>query len=225
MKSLIDIIYPRLCPVCGRVLLRGEKHLCLNCLSELPLTYFWSWKENPAEQIFWGRVYFERVASLILYRSESPYRSIIHEFKYNNQVTLGRFMGSMLGKRLKESGQYNNIDVIIPVPLHPLKKWKRGFNQAEVIARAISKEMEIPVLTGVLVRSRFTATQTKNDPQHRWRNVEKAFKIRNSKKIEGSGILLVDDVLTTGATLEACGTALLKAKGSRVSVATLAFVE
>ena len=131
----------------------------------------------------------------------------------------------MLGKRLKESGFFSSIDVIVPVPLHPLKKWRRGFNQANVIAKAIGKELNVPVLNGVLVRTNFTTTQTTKDPQHRWSNVEKAFKVRRADKIKGRHILLVDDVLTTGATLEACGTILLKAEGSLVSVATLAFVE
>lgn len=211
--------------MCGRVLLREERHLCLDCLSSLPFTYFWNWKDNPAEQIFWGRVYFQRVASLILYRDESPYRSIIHQFKYNRQVSLGRYLGSMLGKRLKESEPFNGIDAIIPVPLHPFKKWKRGYNQANIIAKAIGKELNVPVLNGILVRTTFTSTQTTKDPQHRWKNVEKAFKLRRGDRIKGCHILLVDDVLTTGATLEACGTALLKAEGCTVSVATLAFVE
>jgi ComF family protein len=207
------------------VLLREERHLCLDCLSSLPFTYFWNWKNNPAEQIFWGRVYFQKVASLILYRDESPYRSIIHQFKYNRQISLGRYFGSMLGKRLKESGFFNSIEVIVPVPLHPLKKWKRGYNQANVIAKAIGKELGVPVLNGVLVRTSFTSTQTTKDSQHRWKNVEKAFKLRRGERIKGRHVLLVDDVLTTGATLEACGTALLKAEGCIVSVATLAFVE
>lgn len=131
----------------------------------------------------------------------------------------------MLGKRLKESDPFKDIDVIIPVPLHPFKKWKRGYNQANVIAKAIGKELEIPVLNGILVRTTFTSTQTTKDPLHRWKNVEKAFKLRRGDRIKGFHILLVDDVLTTGATLEACGTALLRAEGCTVSVATLAFVE
>ena len=131
----------------------------------------------------------------------------------------------MLGKRLKESECFSSVDVIIPVPLHPFKRWKRGYNQANVIAKAIGKELDIPVLNGVLVRTSFTSTQTTKDPQHRWINVEKDFKLRRGDRIKGCHILLVDDVLTTGATLEACGTALLKAEGCMVSVATLAFVE
>jgi len=134
-------------------------------------------------------------------------------------------MGEMLAKRLLESGLYNDIDMIVPVPLHPLKRWKRGYNQATIIAEALGKAMGRPVEERVLGRKKFTSTQTKKDSISRWDNVAEAFSIKNGSKFDGKHVLLVDDVLTTGATLEACGQHILKQEGCRLSIVTLAYVE
>lgn len=221
----LDLLFPRVCPVCGRLLLRREKYLCLSCLCDLPYSFFWSWPNNPAEVCFWGRLNIVRASSLLIYREESPYRKIIHSFKYKSNRGLGRLMGEMLAKRLLESGLYSDVDLIVPVPLHLLKVWKRGYNQASIIAEALGKAMGKPVVEGVLVRRKFTSTQTKKDAINRWENVAEAFSIKNSSKICGKHVLLVDDVLTTGATLEACGQHILKQEGCRLSIVTLAYVE
>ena len=134
-------------------------------------------------------------------------------------------MGEMLARRLVESGLYNEIDLIIPVPLHFLKKWKRGYNQASILAKSIGKLLNKPVEERALTRKKFTSTQTKKDSIHRWENVFGAFSLRRSSLIEGKHILLVDDVLTTGATLEACGQHILKLENCRLSIVTLAYVE
>lgn len=222
---LLDLLLPRICPVCGRLLLRKERYLCLSCLADLPLSFFWSWPDNPAEVRFWGRLDIVRASSLLIYREESPYKKIIHLFKYNNFKGLGSFMGEMLARRLSESRLYNDIDIIIPVPLHPLKKWKRGYNQSSILAKSIGKILNVPVEERALKRRRFTATQTKKDAQHRWENVKSAFIIKNRGLIEGKHVLLVDDVLTTGATLEACGEHIMQCEGCRLSIVTLAYVE
>lgn len=222
---ILDLLFPRVCPVCGRLLLRRERYLCLSCLADLPFSFFWSWPNNPSEVCFWGRLNIVRAASLLIYREESPYRKIIHAFKYNGNKGLGRHMGEMLARRLRESGLYNDIDVIVPVPLHPLKKWKRGYNQATIIAEAIGRVLGKPVEERVLRRKKFTSTQTKKDSISRWDNVAEAFSIKNGSKFTGRHVLLVDDVLTTGATLEACGQHILKQEGCRLSIVTLAYVE
>ncbi len=221
----LDLLFPRVCPVCGRLLLRREKYLCLSCLSDLPLSYYWSWPNNPAEVCFWGRLNIVRASSLLIYRGESPYKKIVHSFKYEGNRGLGEFMGEMLARRLVESGLYGDIDLIIPVPLHPLKKWKRGYNQASVLAKSIGKLLNKPVEEKALIRRKFTSTQTKKDAIHRWENVMNAFSLKNKTFIEGKHILLIDDVLTTGATLEACGQHILKLESCRLSIVTLAYVE
>ncbi|MFA6335289.1 MAG: ComF family protein [Bacteroidales bacterium] len=222
---LLDLLFPRVCPVCGRLLLRRERYLCLSCLADLPLSFYWSWPNNPAEICFWGRLNIVRASSLLIYREGSPYKKIIHSFKYNGNRGLCVFMGEMLARRLAESKLYEDIDAIVPVPLHPLKKWKRGYNQSSVLAKSIGKYLKKPVVEGVLVRNKFTPTQTKKDALHRWENVMNAFSLKNSSLIEGKHILLVDDVLTTGATLEACGQHIMKCTNCRLSIVTLAYVE
>ena len=225
MRELSDILFPRICPVCGVILNGAEREICLDCLSSLPLTYFWLRADNPAAELFWGRVYFQRAASLFFYNDGSPYKHLIHNFKYKGRKETGVLLGRMLGKRLRESGLYTDIDFVAAVPLHPLKHWSRGYNQAGIIAEAVARELGVKVLKGALRRRSFTATQTSKNAQERWSNVSGVFRLARRRDVEKRHILLVDDVLTTGATLETCGHALLEAEGCKVSVATLAFVE
>jgi ComF family protein len=225
VRDLADLILPRVCPVCRENLSGVEREICLDCLSSLPYTYFWSYKNNPAEELFWGKVYFQRASSLFFYGDDSPYRHLVHELKYNGRSGIGTLLGSMLGRRLKDSGYYNDIDFVVSVPVHPFKYWMRGYNQATIIAKAVAGELNVNVIKGALSKRAFASSQTKMDPENRWKNAVESFSLASASKVEGKHILLIDDVLTTGATLEACGSALLCADGCRVSVATLAFVE
>ncbi len=222
---LADLLFPRICPVCGEILNRRERGLCLGCYCDLPLTFFWNWRDNPAEQLFWGRLYTEACASLIFYREDCPYKAIIHDFKYNSRRDLGDYLSSLLAQKLITSGRFSEIDLIVPVPLHWYKRWKRGFNQSQIIANSLSRILGIPVANNVLKRKRFTSTQTRKTHDQRWRNVCGAFELKNIESIAGKHILLVDDVLTTGATLDACGNIILALDGCKVSIATLALVE
>lgn len=216
---------PRICPVCGRVLLRRERYLCLKCSFEIPLTYFWTWSGNPAEERFSGRVGFVHASSLFYYRDESPYKNLIHNFKYKGSRKLGAYMGELLGEKLLHCGIYDDVDIIIPVPLHPFKRWKRGYNQAEIIAREVGKVLRKPVNASLLIRKRYTKSQTKKDALQREKNVSGAFRVRFDYLLKGRHVLLIDDVLTTGATLGACALEILSVEGCRVSFATLAFAE
>ena len=211
--------------MCGRILLKGERYLCLKCSSEMPLTYFWTWSGNPAEERFSGRVDFVHASSLFYYRDESPYKNLIHLFKYKGRGKLGAYLGELLGEKLLQSGIYDDVDIIIPVPLHPFKKWKRGYNQAEIIARKVAEVLRKPVEVSLLTRRRYTRTQTKKDALQREKNVSAAFRLGSGYMLKGRHVLLVDDVLTTGATLRACALEILGVEGCRVSFATLAFAE
>ena len=240
LRALADLFFPRCCAVCGDPLRLHEKHLCTCCLAELPYTCFWKYGDNPVEAVFVGRTYIEFGCSLFYYTDS--YRMMVHQLKYNSNVEIGLWLGQKLGEKLTErlgekSGEklsghnvhYVPIDYIVPVPLHWRKQWKRGYNQSEVIARGIVAGLghRPEILTDLLKRKRFTNTQTHKDKLDRWSNVCNAFEInrRPVPDLAGKHVLLIDDVLTTGATLDACANLLKQHCGCKVSIATLAFVE
>lgn len=222
---MLFLFFPPLCAVCQRLLVRGESVLCIGCLSDLPLSYFWVWEENPAFLELYKMIEVERVASLMLYRSDSEWRFPIYLFKYEGKLVVGRLLSRLLGERLKESSW--EVDLIIPLPLHPIKRWIRGFNQAEVIAREVAKVLRVPCEMRAVRRKRYTFTQTKRGKSERERAMIGAFAIKRGGRelLAGKRVLLIDDLLTTGATMEACGRVLLEGGVKELSVATLAYVE
>lgn len=234
VRLLFDLFCPRICAVCGVPLNCHEQHFCLECFADIPLTYFWNMEETAAERVFWGRCRIERVHSLFYYTDN--WRKAVHQIKYGGNTSLGLYLGGMLGAKIASSGICIPIDYIVPVPLHWRKRYKRGYNQAEIVARGIgkaflsgSRRASVPkILPNLLRRKSFTATQTAKDRINRWHNVSRAFEPNPRCRTlppAGSHILLVDDVLTTGATLEACASILVEELGCRVSIATLAYVE
>lgn len=230
LKCFGDLIFPRKCEVCGRLLPVDVEYLCDDCLEDMPLTYYWDWPENPAEKKLWVRTHLHRVIPLFFYTRESQYITLIHKIKYRGNIRLGHYMGSLLGEKIKRA--LPDVDYIVPVPLHPLRKWRRGYNQAEVIARGVAEAMFGPsdasdrVLTDLLKRTRYTRTQTRRKMDDKWSNVANAFCLHPTKNLSGKHILIIDDVLTTGSTAEAAYTALTKVcKDCKISFATLGYVE
>ena len=215
--------------MCGGFLDTEERYVCAECLKDMPLTYFWSWRGNPAEQILWARTYLEGVVSLFYYSRDNDYKELLHAVKYSGNLAMGRWLGRILGEKMREAA-YPLPDVIVPVPLHWRRKWKRGYNQAEVIARGISEGLsgDIPVLTDILRRVRYSTSQTRMSVGSKWENVSGSFvlidNITAAERLSGRHVLLVDDVLTTGATVEACWDALRVIPDIRVSYASIAFV-
>ena len=223
--GLGDIFFPEICPVCKRALVGEEKYVCLRCFIDLPYSHFWSWRDNPAEVMLKELMSIEAAVSLFVYRRESGWKDLIYKFKYRNDKILGRWLSKLLGEKLVESGMAEDIDMIVPVPLHPLKKWKRGFNQTEVIAKELGKILwRASVEKNVLKRVRYSSSQTVKGRQTREAAVSGAF-VLSRCSIEGKHILLVDDVLTTGATLTACGREILSVPRTKLTIATLAYVE
>jgi len=221
--DFISLLFPRLCYACGDHLMRNEKLICTECFVVIPRTNYHYEEDNPVAQLFWGRCKIERAAAFSYYNKGSRIRKLIHNLKYNGVKEIGYELGRIYGLSLKESGFTNDIDLIIPVPLHPSKKRVRGFNQSEIISSGIADAAGLTVDIKSLVRTMVSATQTKRSRYERWTNVEGIFQVIDPQEITGKHILLVDDVITTGSTIESCTNELLKIEGVKVSIAALAF--
>jgi ComF family protein len=221
--DFISLLFPRLCYGCGDHLLRNENLICTECFVKIPRTDYHSKEENPVAQLFWGRCHLERAAAFSFYSKGSRIRNLIHNLKYKGIKEIGNELGRIYGLSLKSSGFSDGIDLIIPVPLHRAKQRLRGFNQSEMISAGIAQATGLEVDTVSLLRITGSATQTKRSRYERWTNVEGIFRVTDSSGIEGKHILLVDDVITTGSTIESCANELLKVDGVKVSVVALAF--
>jgi len=224
-QGFVSIFYPRTCAACGNVLFHNENVLCLNCLADLPRTGFHHITDNDVARIFWGRIPIAHATSFIYFTRDSRYRQILHELKYNGQKNVGIELGRMFGLELRDT-PFAYTDLILPVPLHPSKLRQRGYNQSEMIASGIAGVLNVPVETGLILRSTATPTQTKRSRYERWENVRDSFEITEAGRLKEKHVLLVDDVITTGATIESCASALIgKAEGITVSIASLACVK
>ncbi|PLW94183.1 MAG: hypothetical protein C0592_03670 [Marinilabiliales bacterium] len=222
IKSLLNLFFPDLCAGCGQNLVRGEKCICFSCQMKLAYTDYHKNEENPVSRLFYGRCSIEQATAMCFYERGSTIQNLVHQLKYRSRRDVGLFLGRELGKTLKENPLYENLDFIIPVPLHKKKEKIRGYNQAEVIVEGLFETLNLPVATDVLYRAEFTETQTKKKRWDRYENVKNMFAIRNPEKIKGKHLLLIDDVITTGATIEACAKHLLEVEGVKVSIAGLA---
>ncbi len=219
---ILSLFYPRLCVGCGEALQHHENLLCTHCSLHLPETNYHREHDNPLKLIFAGRIPVEEVASYMFYKKGDAVQHILHNFKYKGVKEIGALLGLQYGQQLIQEARFQQIDYIIPIPLHQKKQRKRGYNQSEWIAKGLSEGMGISYLNEVLVRAQFTETQTKKSRFNRWENVKEVFQVRQGERIEGKHLLLCDDVLTTGATIEAAATQLLQIEGVRISVITLA---
>ena len=235
LRALADVLMPRFCLVCGKRLLVGERKLCLTCMADIPYTLFEKRSRNPmADKLNLliaedggPKCEYSYATALFLYSNAAGYRHIPHQIKYHSDLSLGGMFGRILGDRIASSPHFQDIDAIIPVPLHWARRLKRGYNQAEILAVEIAQATGKPLRTDILTRNRRTVTQTKLSVEAKTRNVAGAFSVRPGiKTTDLSHILLVDDVFTTGSTLMACFTALRTVfpPDVRISVATLGFV-
>ena len=219
--SLLRFIFPHVCDGCGSDLLNVESRLCLHCLDAMPETNFERHASNPIEKMFWGRLSLVNAAATFYFTKESLMQNLMHQFKYKNNKDLGLQLGRLMGIALKESKRFENIDALVPLPLFPFKEKKRGYNQATVLCEGIAEILFLPILKDVITRPQHTETQTKKGRIERWKNIEGKFELVKKEAINNKHILLIDDVVTTGATLEACGSELLKTQNTKLSIATL----
>lgn len=212
---------PVCCPACGTILVNNERIICTGCLFHLPRTRYLSYSENPVARLFWGRVYIEYATALFQFEKGSRFQRLIHELKYRNRQDIGRELGRLLGTELKGS-PFAAADIILPVPLHQKKYRQRGYNQCDPIAQGLSDGLGIPWHPSCLARPSVSLTQTSRTRMDRWSNVDGIFEVKDPGNLCGKHIILVDDVVTTGATLDACASAILSLENVRVSIATLA---
>ena len=222
LSNFLNLIYPKICIACDGLLNKNETFICLKCWYHLPKTNLHTQPDNEIEQRFWGKVPIVRATAFFAFQKGSPYQKLLHHLKYKGEKEIGQIFGEEFGKELAQSPDFSAVDVIVPVPLHRKKLKKRGYNQSEWIAKGIAAKLQKPLDTDTLFRAIENPTQTNKGIFDRWENVEGIFEIKNREAFKGKHVLLVDDVLTTGATVVACATAILKCEDTKLSVATLA---
>lgn len=222
LNHFINLFYPRVCPSCGNLLNYDEEIVCLSCYYLLPKTGYEHNVSNPLAQMFWGQINFQSVTAEYFFSKTGKVQHLLHQLKYQGNTDAGFFLGQQLGESIKNAESFSGIDYLVPIPLHPKKEHMRGYNQSYVIAQGVQDKTDISIMKDCLYRKVFTSTQTKKTREERWENVKDIFDISDKSRFEGKHILLLDDVLTTGATLLAAGRILSQVQGIKMSVATAA---
>lgn len=222
-NDFTHLFFPHNCLGCGSDVLANGAVLCMQCFSQLPDTGFIQQPNNPVEKIFYGRTNIQAAGSAFYFTKESMIRNLMVELKYRDNKEAGYFMGKLLGMQLAATERFNTVDAIVPLPLNAKKERKRGYNQAAVIAEGIQAEWSRSILTKAIGRKIFTNTQTQKGRIERWENMQDVFEVTDAGALAGKHILLIDDVVTTGASLEACAAPMLQVPGVTISIATVAY--
>lgn len=222
LQHLISIFYPRTCWACSRPLLGTEESLCVDCLLELPKTNFHLHTDNPLQQVFMGRCNFEAATAYFYFQKGGRVQRLLHQLKYRNMPEIGLLLGEMIGEELGQHPFLQKVDIALPVPLHPRKQLLRGYNQSAQIAEGLLKTTPLVLSKGNLVRVAHSQTQTRKGRFDRWRNVEQIFAVERPQEFRFRHVLLIDDVVTTGATIEACYQQLRKIEGIEISLLAVA---
>lgn len=217
------LFYPHICAGCGSNALDEKQILCFQCHSELPFTGFEHHADNPIEKIFWGRLPVRAAMSLFYFNKESSVQHLLHHLKYKGKKQVGHVLGGMIAEKLINSLRFAHVDALIPLPLSVKKEKQRGYNQAMAIAEGMASQLKLPIIENAVVRTKATESQTHKNRIERWENMKDVFQLTDPTLVANKSILLIDDVITTGATLEACGHALLLAKTITLNIASVAY--
>ena len=223
VTAFSHLLYPHNCEGCGTDILNDDGYLCAKCFYDLPKTGFVDVDDNPVEKSFYGRLNLEAAAAGYYFTKDGLLQHLIGQVKYKRHKELGIYLGKLMGHQLKKSARFNDIELLVPLPLNARKEAKRGFNQATLICQGIAQVWYKPIVADAVVRTVFTQSQTNKTRVARWQNMEGVFAIANVNKLQGKHILLVDDITTTGATLEACGSEILQVANTKLSIVTVAF--
>ncbi len=225
LNAINNLLLPRVCFGCNARLNGGEQHLCTVCRHQLPLTDYNFNDENRVDRIFYGRINIKKANSFLFFTNQGIVKNLIHNLKYRNQEQIGAFLGDWFGQQISENNHLEKVDFVIPVPLHNKKLKKRGYNQTALFAKRLALHLNSTYLDNVLIKTANTKTQTKRSRLARWYDNRSLYEVTDEKILKNKRILLVDDVITTGATMEICARPLKKIEGTVVYIATMAVVE
>lgn len=225
LVDFISMLYPRYCFACKEGLVKGENMVCSSCMLEIPRTEFHLYNENALFRRLNGRIPLQSAFAFFFFRKGGKVQHLLHALKYDRHPEIGEALGEVYGEELKKVELDQRFDCIVPVPLHPIRKQNRGYNQSEEFGRGLSKSLNIPLVGDALVRTVKTESQTRKSKLNRWRNVTEVFQLREPAQIYNRRVLLVDDVITTGATIEACAQELVSSATALVSIASIAYAE
>ena len=225
LKDFFYLFYPNICANCKEQLLQNEKVICTFCRHDLPLTNFKSYTRNKVSSIFSGRITIEKAYALLFFRKQGITKNLIHDLKYKGNESVGVFFGNWIGEIVVKNKEFSTVDFIVPVPIHAKKKKIRGYNQVTKFGECLSMHLKVPLNEDVLIRQSATKTQTLKSRFERFNDLESKFSARNTSIFKEKHILIIDDVITTGATLEACAKELLKTPGIKISILTMSYTE
>lgn len=223
VSDILHLFYPHHCAGCGTDALPDEQFLCARCLYHLPVTGFFNNRGNPVEKIFHGRLDIVAAGATYYFTKRSLVQHLLTELKYRGNRKAGYFLGRMMGHALRGQTVFEDVEALIPLPLNSRKETARGYNQAALLCEGMAQVWDKPVWKDIVQRTRFTRTQTRQNRISRWQNMQEVFALQQPEKIAGRHLLLVDDVITTGATMEACGCSLCSVPGTRLSMAAAAY--
>jgi len=225
LADFISLLFPELCQACGQSLNKQEDIICTACLYDLPYTEFHLTNDHIVAQQFWGKIKVQNSYAVLYFTKGGKVQHLMHQFKYKGQQKIGNLLGRLAGQQLLSNPEFSTVDLIIPVPLHKSRMKMRGYNQSKCFAEGIGEKLNLPVSDDNLLRIKATETQTKKSRIMRFENMKEVFMLKNPSILTNKHILLVDDIVTTGSTLEACGNVLLAVEGLKLSIATIAYAE